>query len=145
MTEYVCTNAIGADTVPIAIIGAAKNSLAFRLGPFPFPYFINKTARSNDSTLRNWILFVFLPHIRRIITEKVALIVDNASSHCKELQYLRILVLMILLPRKVRSALQPMEMGIILAWKRRSSKLMLREIIREIEKRADLHHAKASM
>ena len=101
-----------------------KNPRAFRLGSCPVPYFSNKTAGTNCSTFLDWFLFVFLPRIRRGITEKVVLIVDNAYSHCRKLQHPTNQVVIILLPPKVTSVYQPTDIGIILAWKRRYTKLI---------------------
>ena len=88
ITAYVCTNADGSRKLPMAVIGKAANPRCFRLGTPPVPYFSNKTAWSHTATFRKWFNYIFLPHVRGVTSGRVALIVDNASSH-NELRDLR--------------------------------------------------------
>ncbi len=53
----------------------------FWLGRPPVHYSKNNTASSNWETFKKWFNSVFLPYIRSCTFEKVALLVDNASSY----------------------------------------------------------------
>ncbi len=82
ITAYVCTNADGSEKLRMAIIGTANNSRCFRLGRPPVQYFSNKTTWSTAETFKKWFNYVFLPHVRSRTSKEVALLMDNANSHC---------------------------------------------------------------
>eukprot|EP00171_Calliarthron_tuberculosum_P005173 IDg5173t1 len=134
VTAYLCANADGSGKVPIAIIGKAKNPRCFRLGRPPVAYFNNRTAWSDGATFQKWFTFVFLPFVQKKTTKKVALLVDNASSH-SNLSNSQEQVSIIALPPNVTAVHQPMDLGIIAAWKKRYRREMLREIVKDIETR----------
>ncbi len=136
ITAYVCTNADGSKKVPLAIIGKSKNPRCFRLGLPPVHYFSNKTAWSNSETFKQWFTSVFLPHIRSCTSKKVALLVDNASSHFN-LHDIREQVVVIPLPPNVTSVHQPMDMGVISTWKQTYRRFLVQELVRYIESRAE--------
>lgn len=112
ITAYCCTNADGSQKVSLSVIGKSKNPRCFRLGRPPIKYFANKTAWSNGPTFRKWFCYVFLPHIRSVTSNPVALLVDNAGSH-KDLADLRGQATIIPLPKNITSVHQPMDIGII--------------------------------
>lgn len=64
----------------------------------------------------------------------VAILVDNASSHC-ELCDVREQVRVIPLPSKVTAVQQTMDVGNIFVFKKMYRKLLLRELVRDIETR----------
>lgn len=80
---------------------------------------------------------VFLPHVRAQTNKKLALIVDNASSHGKDLVDHRGQVDIVPLPPNVASVHQPVDMGIIAVWKKGYRKRMLRGIILNFATRAE--------
>lgn len=140
ITAYVCTNADGSQKLPMAIIGKAAKPRCFRLGAPAVPYFSNSTAWSNTGTFRKWFNYVFLPHVRKVTSKPVALVVDNASSH-NELKDMRGQVSVIDLPPNVTALHQPMDMGVIYAFKRLYRRAMLRELVRDIESRSERREA----
>lgn len=72
-----------------------------------------------------------LPHL-----QKVALLTDNAGSD-SGLQEVREQVSIIPLPPSVTSVHQPMYMGVISQWKQIYRRHMIRELVRDIESRAE--------
>lgn len=58
---------------------------------------------------------------------------ENASSHIKDLIEVRGQVEIIQLPPNVTFAVQPMNLGVIAAWKKSYRKIMLRTLISDIE------------
>ena len=140
ITAYICTNSDGSRKVPISIIGLSKKQRAFTCKQPPCKYFHSKKAWSNTQLFERWVHEVFMPFILTFTRDKVARLVDNASSHDK-----------ILLPRKIEliclppnstSIHQPMGMGIIRAWKASYRRLMLRKVLQHIETVLERRHAK---
>ncbi len=102
----------------------------------PVHYFNNDTAWSNSETFKKWFNSVFLPYIRSCTSEKVALLVDNASSHFN-LYDIREQVVVIPLPPNVTSVHQPMDMVVISTWKQTYMRFLVQELVRDIESRAE--------
>lgn len=117
ITAYACTNADGSRNLPMAIIGKAANARCFRMGAPAVPYFSNAKAWPNTGTFLKWFNNVFLPHVRKVTSKPVALVVGNASSH-NELKDFRGQVSVIPLPPNVAALHQPMDMGVIYVFKR---------------------------
>lgn len=78
---------------------------------------------------------MLLPLVRSVTSNPVALLVENAISH-NELRDLRGQVTFIPLPVNVTSMHQPIDMGVIYVFKRMYRKMMLRELVRDIDTRA---------
>ncbi len=131
VTAYIGTNADGSAKVPISIIGVSRNPRAFKGGEPACKYFHSKKAWSNPLLFQQWLDEVFVPHVCRQPSRKVALLIDNASSHDKIVLTSRIEL--ISLPSNVTSLYQPMDMGIIRAWKICYRKSMLRGLLQHVE------------
>ncbi len=116
--------------------GKANNPRCFRLGRPPVHYFNNDAAWSNSETFKKLFKSVFLPHIRSCASGKVALLVDNASSH-SNLYDIREQVVVIPLPPNETSAHQPMDMVVISTWKQTYRRFLVQELERDIESRAE--------
>ncbi len=116
---------------PIAMTGKIKLPRCFRLGRPPVRYLNNDTAWSNSETFKKWFNSVFLPRIRSRTSDKVALLVDNAGSHSN------LEVTVIPLPPNVNSVHQPMDMVVILTWKQTYRRLLVQELVQDIEYRAE--------
>ena len=119
ITLYVCTNADGTQKLPLGVIGKSKNPACFRVRPLPkgVHYYSQERAWSDTWTMQQWFTDLFLPFIRNQTSQRVALILDNASSHAKELYDPKSQVSVISLPPNTTSKLQPMDAGIIAALK----------------------------
>lgn len=115
VTAYMCTNASGR-RVPLSLIGTAKDPRCFRIRKSPVMYFSQKNAWSDARVFKQWWLKVFLPHVRSVTSKKVLLIMDNHSSHA-DLVDPREQVTILELPPNRTSKHQPMDAGIIQAWK----------------------------
>ncbi len=87
----------------------SKNPRCFRFGRPLVHYFNNDTAWSNSETLYKWFNSAFVPHILSCTSNKVALLVDNASSN-SNLYDIREQVVVIPLPPNVSSVHQPVDM-----------------------------------
>lgn len=134
ITAYVCTNAIGTK-LPMAVIGKAKNPRCFRMNKPPVPYFSQKNAWSDTITFRRWFMDVFIPFVRRFTSKKVALVMDNCGPHGSDLNDPREQIQIFTLPPNCTSVHQPMDMGIIAAWKKLYRYEMLHQILKDVETR----------
>jgi hypothetical protein len=104
------------------MIGTAKNPRCFRNSDPPVKYFNQAKAWSDSKTFTLtftlWYTEVFLPFVRRFTSRKVLLIMDNCSSHTS-LEDPKGQVTVVELPPNCTSKHQPMDQGIIAAFKTR--------------------------
>lgn len=135
ITAYVCTNGDGSRKLPMAIIGKAKNPRCFRLGQPPVPYFSQKNSWSDTLTFKRWFYEVFLPFIRKATSRPCVLLMDNCGPHGTDLKDSRNQVTIMTLPPNCTAIHQPMDLGIIAAWKVRYCWMLLRKIVLDIETR----------
>lgn len=131
VTAVLCVNADGSHKLPIAVIGKAARPLCFRppAAPCPVPYFSQTNAWMDGPTMAAWFRTVFVAEVRRVTTEPVYLIMDNAPSH-GVLREDGVTVLC--LPPNTTSIYQPLDMGIISAVKRRYKSRLLRKVLQEL-------------
>lgn len=141
VTAYVCTNADGSDKLPMAVIGTAKTPRCFKNMPPPIPYFSQKGAWSDTATFRKWYYDVFLPHIREKTCEGVILLIDNCGPQGTDLVDKTGQVNIISLPANCKAVHQPMDAGVITAFKVRYRCELLRRIIENVEHREELQKA----
>ena len=135
VTAFVCTNASGTKKLPMAIIGTAKQPRCFKIRKPAVPYFHQRNAWADTATFRAWFYTVFIPFIRRNTSQKVALLMDNCGSHGNDLVDSKEQVRIFALPPNCTSLHQPMDMGIIAAWKARYRHTILRDMIVTLETR----------
>ena len=133
VTAFCCTNADGTDKVEFSIIGKSKNPRCFRSGEPAVRYFSQKNAWSDAEVFRSWFYDLFLPHIRKRTSAPVALLMDNCGAHGSDLHDCREQVTIFPLPPNCTSIHQPMDMGVIAAWKALYRRNLLLEIIGDIE------------
>lgn len=133
ITAYVCTSADGSQKLPMAIIGKSKNPRCFRLGPSQVPYFSQRSAWSDTATFMRWFEEVFLVHVRRTTRKDVVLIMDNCGPHGADLVDTRGQVKIIPLPPNCTSVHQPMDQGVIAAWKAKYRFRYLTELLENKE------------
>lgn len=134
VTAYVCTNATGVK-VPMAIIGKAKSPRCFRIETPPVTYFSQRNAWSDSATFKQWFYNIFLPFVRRFTSRPVALVMDNCGPHGTDLNDPQEQVNILTLPPNCTAIHQPMDLGIIGAWKLRYRRLLLQEIVKNLESR----------
>jgi len=116
VTEALFVNADGSHKLPIAIIGKAVRPSCFRppAPGFSVPYFSQVNLWMNGPTMAVWLASVFVQEVRRVSTEPVFLIMENAPSHGKLKEDG---VTIVCLPPNTTSMYQPLDMGIISAVK----------------------------
>ena len=83
VTAVFCCNSTGTCKVPTLIIGTSKHPHCFRNASCPLPYIDQKKAWMDKKRYKHWWFNVFLPSIRELPTEKVALLMDSCSGHDK--------------------------------------------------------------
>lgn len=131
VTAVLCVNADGSHRLPIAIIGTAARSMYFRplADPCSLPYFSQANAWMDAPTMTAWFQTVFIKEVRRVTSELVYLVMDNASSH-------GLLgadgVTMNFLSPYTTPLYQPLDMGYISAVKRRYKLSLLRRVLNEL-------------
>jgi hypothetical protein len=81
VTLVLCVNSTGTCKIDPLMIGSAKSPRCFRDGRCPIPYTHQAKSWLDKHVYRYWWNEIFLPHIRRWTTEKVALIMDGFSGH----------------------------------------------------------------
>jgi len=111
VTLVCCSNATGAEKLPIAIIGKSKTPLCFRGAGRtpPVPYFDQPNAWMDATRFQQRFDRVFVPGTVEGRPRRVALIMDNASSHGSEVCHPQ--VEFIFLPPNSTARHQPMDAG----------------------------------
>lgn len=115
ITAYVCTNAFGGKR-PMAIIGNPKSPRWFRIRSPPVPYFSQRKAWSGKVSFRRRVFNIFVIYIC-YFTKPVALLMNNCGPHEEDLTDPRKKITVMTLLSNCTSMHQPMDMGIIEAWK----------------------------
>ena len=92
----------------------------------------SRKAWLNGELFEKWLHQIFTPNVRKDTTHRVALLVDNASSH----QNITVPpnVERVCLPANVTLIHQPLDMGTIRCWKVGYRRIMLRNLLVEVEK-----------
>ena len=116
LTVYIATNATGTRKVPLSLIGTAKSPRCFRLRQSPVRYFWQSNAWSDVRVFKEWWSKVFLPYVRTATNKPVLLVMDSHSSHA-DLVDPDGQVSILELPANCTRKHQPMNAGIIAAWK----------------------------
>lgn len=138
ITLIITTNASGSHILPPTVIGSSKKPRAFNLRKCPLPYLSQNKAWNDTLTCRKWFCRDFLPAVRQKTSKKVALIMDNASSHGNSLTDPLGQVTVLYLPPNCTSVQQPMDCGVIAALKTRYRFMFLDRTISLFEKRDSL-------
>ncbi|CAM9570371.1 unnamed protein product [Phaeothamnion confervicola] len=143
ISAYICTSACGAHKVPLAVIGSAKNPRCFMRRKPPALYFNQPKAWSDMVIFRRWYQEVFLPEILRRTNKPVILLMDDCTGH-GELPVPRGQVTVATLPRNCTARHQPMDQGIIAAFKLRYRSALLAQRVAMLETREQLRAAAAA-
>jgi hypothetical protein len=137
ITLQLCCNASGDNKVRIMVIGRSKKPRCFAQNHFAVNEFVhyeaNKTAWMTSTLFERWFHQEFVPSVRAYslkmgIEPKAILVLDNASSHPKEIASDDDLIKVMFLPSKSTPVLQPMDIGIIRPLKAMYSSELLRKI-----------------
>ncbi|KAL7557838.1 hypothetical protein ACA910_009143 [Epithemia clementina (nom. ined.)] len=135
VTLYFCTNENGSKKVPPLVIAEVVHSLCHRwCSRKGSPFLMKNGDLSDDEALRKWWKNVFLPHIRRETSAPVLLITNLVTG--SDLVDPKGQVRVEVLPKDQRTSHQPMEQGIIAAFKKNYRYQMLVEIFTNFYDRA---------
>ena len=124
-------NATGEKLKPL-VIGKSQKPRCFKninVGRLPVTYVANKKAWMTTQIFTSWITSVNKIMVRQ--KRKIIMFLDNATSHGPDLQLSN--VNLKFLPPNTTSHLQPLDQGIIRAFKARYRKHMLRYLVCRIE------------
>ncbi|XP_055643599.1 jerky protein homolog-like [Toxorhynchites rutilus septentrionalis] len=142
LTITPCSNASGSHKLPLQVLGRAANPRCFKTQGVPdgIHYFSNKKAWQTSATFTDWFYSVFVPEIKRKAAAqnrpaKALLILDNCTAHCSKdkFQVDDAEIQVIFLPPNVTSILQPMDQGIINAFKVIYKSNFLRRVLLETD------------
>jgi hypothetical protein len=122
VTVMLCCNSSGTHKVPLFVIGKSARPHCFATSNEDIrkqvPYTSQKNAWMDAVTCTRWFESVFLPAVKaRHGSQRVLLYWDNAPSHLRSMAK-NTTVKIIMLPENLTSRHQPMDMGIIAAFKK---------------------------
>ena len=141
VTVLGCANASGTCKVPLAFIHKSAKPCCFKhmdMSLLPVSYFSQSKSWMNGAIFGEWFHKKFVPFVKHFcqvnnIEYKILLLLDNAPAHpsTETLTSADGRVTSCFLPPNSTSILQPMDQGILEAFKRRYKKQLLRHIILE--------------
>lgn len=130
ITIIFCTNATGTLKIALVIIGSAVKPRCFRNSPPCLPYFHQRNAWNDCINYQRWWNEIFLPSIRQFTSQLVALLLDGFSGHCENSTDPQVTVFMF--PPNVTSVFQPLDQGIIAAFKAGYKSRLLSRMVENI-------------
>ena len=132
VTVVLCCIASGMEKLPAALIGSSKVPICFK-GPYrtpPLPYMDQSNAWMNGTRFKKWFDEVFVPGVITHDRRKVALMMDNASSHGSQVGHPQ--VQFFFLPPNSTARNQPLDAGIIAAVKRGYRRRHLKRVVDDL-------------
>lgn len=137
ITAMACGNNSGTHRLPLLLIGKSMNPRCFKgIKKLPVIYKNQKNSWMDTKIFIEWYDSVFIPEVKKHQMEigdtgNVLLVIDNAPSHPSNLSLEREdgKFKVIFLPPNVTSVLQPMDQGVIEAFKRYYRKALLRSVL----------------
>jgi len=129
VTVVLCCNASGMEKLPAALIGSSKVPICFK-GPDrtpPLPYMDQFNAWMDGTRFKKGFDEVFVPGVITHDRRKVALMMDNASSHGPQVGHPQ--VQFFFLPPNSTARNQPLDAGIIAAVKRGHRRRHLKRVV----------------
>ena len=136
-----CANASGTCKLPLAFIHKSAKPRCFKhmdMSSLPVSYFSQSKSWMNATIFGDWFHQKFVPFVKHFcqvhdIEYKIPLLLDNAPSHpsTETLTSADGRVTTSFLPPNCTAVLQPMDQGILEAFKRRYKKQLLRHVILE--------------
>uniref|UniRef100_A0A8C8T197 Uncharacterized protein n=1 Tax=Pelusios castaneus TaxID=367368 RepID=A0A8C8T197_9SAUR len=141
ITVLACANASGSHKLKLVCIGRSKNPRSFKgtqMRHFPVLYYNQTKAWMNREIFKDWFFKHFVPAVRdhlrsKNLPQRAVLLLDNAPSHPNEnvLKTSDGQIFVAYLPPNVTSLKQPMDQGVLEAFKRRYRKSLLRSVLEE--------------
>ena len=117
ITVILCTNSTGTCKLSPVVIGTSKKPRCFNAKPPSIPYFHQRSAWNDAELCARWWNEVFLKRVREWTQDPVALLIDGFSGHNNAFVDPLGQVQVIKLPPNTTSVLQPLDAGIISAFK----------------------------
>jgi hypothetical protein len=134
VSAIICANADGTVKIPVVIVGKAARPTCVAHMTWPTPYRHQNKAWVDKAICWDWFDSVFVPSVRAVTSEAVLLVLDNAPGHFDAFE--RDGIRVTFLPPNCTSWRQPMDLGVIAALKKRYKYLLLRDVIKFVEKTA---------
>ena len=129
LTAIICTNATGTCKISPALVGSSKKPRCFRRNPVCVPYFSQPNAWSDSEIYSKWWNDIFLKEIRTWTTEPIALLIDGFSGHDNNCTDPLGQVTIFKFPPNVTSVFQPLDQGIIAAFKAHYKCMLLEKLV----------------
>lgn len=141
VTLMACSNATGMHKLPMMFIGKAANPRCFKninKKALPVHYYSQKNAWVNSEIFNDWFHNQFVPAVTKHLKEKglpvkALLLLDNAPAHpdAASLVSQEGTIKAMYLPPNTTALFQPMDQGVLEAFKRRYRKAMLQKLLLE--------------
>ena len=136
ISVYVCTNADASIQIPITMIGSQKEPPSFRLSNPSVPYLYQKNAWSDGHVFNTWLEDIFLPTVRRTTSEPIVLLMDPSIVRCcDDYKSSDTKLHLFQFPPNVATMHQPVERGVISAWKALYRYTLMKELSKDLEGR----------
>lgn len=136
ITLNFCANASGKDRLPLLVIGKSKNPRSIKdcKNNLPVWYKSSSSAWMTSEIFGQWLHEYFVPHVlanlkAQNLPLKALLIVDNAAVHQYNIETNKIDLKVLFLPPNTTSLIQPMDQGVISAFKRNYKFRFMRGIL----------------
>ncbi|XP_028659097.1 jerky protein homolog-like [Erpetoichthys calabaricus] len=138
ITVLACANANGSHKLKLVCIGKSKNPRSFKrtqMRNFPVLYYNQTKAWMNREIFKDWFFKHFVPAVRDHLNlpQRAVLLLDNAPSHPIEnvLKTSDDQIFVAYLPPNVTALKQPMDQGVLEAFKCRYRKSLLHSVLEE--------------
>lgn len=140
ITILMCSNVVGNCLLKPLVIHNSAHPRVMKnndMSKLPVIWHNNKKAWMTADIFKDWFFNDFVPSVenhmrKRNLSFKAVLIIDNATSHSKDLQHPNIKV--VFLPPNCTSLIQPLDQGIIHAFKAIYIRLYMQTIRDELDK-----------
>ena len=138
ITVIMSVNATGTCKIPLVVIGSSKNPRCFKRSKPCLSYYSQANAWNDKVTYNKWWYDIFLPQVRRVTKEPVALIIDGFSGHDMNCHDPINQIQVFKLPPNVTSIYQPLDQGIIAALKINYRSKLLERLVLNADKFSQL-------
>lgn len=146
LTVLACANAAGTHKLKLMIIGKSARPQSFKgVKIFPVIYKNNKRAWITQESFTDWYENHFIPEARNHCTSvnlpldaKIMLIVDNCTAHPRAESLKRENAEVIFLPANCTSILQPLDCGVLRAFKCHYKNVFLQRMLDGINDEKDI-------
>jgi len=136
VTAVLCANADGSLKVSVTLVGKSANPVCAMKRLWPLPYYYQSKAWVDGPKFKLWLNDVFVPAVDHLPFDEVLLLLDNAPGHLDEIDIGKVRVRF--LPPNCTSWRQPMDLGIISAFKARYKHHLMASVLRYLDQPDDV-------